>query len=152
MIRAGGIRFSLLCMLALVAYGSGCGSSNNDASTTIDAFVGDWTKHGVTLTIDKSGYGTLSWRTYRTCGEDPPPCDTIRPGHIEVGGRGSLKLEADSQIRAHGQIITTTVPETFPTGPVFVRLDGKSDLLFLDPSPNKSFPFCGPEAAPAACG
>jgi hypothetical protein len=116
-------------------------------------FAGTWFGHGRQLNIDGTGLGTLTWRTYTTCGQDPPPCDTTIGNEIFDGGDATLFLATISAAGASGRVVTSNTPDPFPVGPLTVRLDTATDLLYLSPTPfGQDVPLCGPKAAAGACG
>jgi hypothetical protein len=116
-------------------------------------FAGTWFGHGRQLNIDGTGLGTLTWRTYTTCGQDPPPCDTTIGNEIFDGGDATVFLATISAVGASGRVVTSNTPDLFPVGPLTVRLDTATDLLYLSPTPfGQDVPLCGPKAAAGACG
>jgi hypothetical protein len=110
-------------------------------------FVGSWSAHSTGLEIDGAGTGTLLWRTYRECGQDPPPCDTFAGSYILSGGHATLRLTITSGTTTAGRILSTTDPVHFPIGPLTARLDLRRHELFLSPSPTGDLPFKGPNVA-----
>jgi hypothetical protein len=115
-------------------------------------FVGSWSAHSTGLHIGSAGRGTLFWRTYQTCGEDPPPCDTFAGNSILSGGHATLRLTLALGTTTSGRILSTTDPVHFPIGPLTARLDLRKHELFLSPSPTGDFPFCGQNAPVTDCG
>ena len=116
-------------------------------------FAGTWSGHGRQLNVDGTGLGRLTWRTYTTCGQDPPPCDTTIGNEIFDGGDATVFLTSLSAASASGRVVSSNAPDLFPVGPVTVRLDTAADLLYLSPTPfGQDVPLCGPKAAPGACG
>ncbi|HEX9315983.1 MAG TPA: hypothetical protein VGA71_11330 [Actinomycetota bacterium] len=116
-------------------------------------FAGTWFGHGRQLSVDGTGLGTLTWRTYTTCGQDPPPCDTTIGNEIFDGGGATVFLASITAAGASGRVVSSNTPDLFPVGPLTVRLDTASDLLYLSPTPfGQDVPLCGPKAAAGACG
>ena len=115
-------------------------------------FAGTWFGHGRQLNIDGAGLGTLTWRTYTACGQDPPPCDTTIGNEIFNGGDATVFLASIGAESASGRVVSSNAPDVFPVGPVTVRLDPAADLLYLSPTPfGQDVPLCGPKAAAGAC-
>jgi hypothetical protein len=116
-------------------------------------FAGTWVGHGRQLDIAGSGLGTLTWRTYATCGQDPPPCDTTIGNEIFDGGAATVFLASIGPASASGRVVSSNTPDPFPVGPLTVRLDTATDLLYLSPTPfGQDVALCGPKAAAGACG
>jgi len=116
-------------------------------------FAGTWAGHGRQLTIDSTGVGTLTWRTYANCGQDPPPCDTTIGNEIFDGGAATVFLASIGPDNASGRVISSNTPDPFPVGPLTVRLDTATNLLYLSPTPfGQDVALCGPKAAAGACG
>jgi hypothetical protein len=61
-------------------------STTSSTPTDISAFAGTWVRHGISVSVSRSGHLEGSYRTYRTCGEDPPPCDRVEGNNIIDGG------------------------------------------------------------------
>jgi hypothetical protein len=113
--------------------------------------AGDWAHHGFGISIDPSGLASMTWRTYRVCGTDPPPCDTFSGNEIIDGGHATVVLRSTSSTTAAGRVITTTDPATMAIGPISVRVDPVHDKLFV--SATGGLAFCGPHAPePNDCG
>jgi len=137
-------------------YGSGvshCGPPTASGLGSANAawFIGDWVAHTLGLTFDRDGRGTLTWRTYRTCGQDPPPCDTIRGRETIDGGQAKLRIVAYTGTTASGRVISSSDQEQFPVGPFSLRLDGATGMAHLNPSPRGDDALCGPKTAASAC-
>jgi len=129
-------------------------SSTVDVPTTEESpaarFTGDWGAHTLVLTFDRAGHGTLLWRTYSTCGTDPPPCDTFRGNTVDSGGHATLLITKNSGTSATGQIVTSTDPAQLPAGPFSVR-SAPHGMLMMNPSPRGDSPLCGPKTPVSAC-
>lgn len=114
-------------------------------------FTGMWYHHGVGLTIEASGTGSASWRTYATCGQDPPPCDTFSGNVIDDGGHATFTVTALSAATATGQVLASADPHSAPVGPMTMTLDLANHLLYWSDFPGVA--FCGPETtATEPCG
>jgi hypothetical protein len=116
------------------------------------SFAGQWIAHSALLMIHSPGYGILDWRTYKTCGHDPPPCDIIAGNDIINGGHATFSLAARGPTTASGEVLTTTVPHDVPIGRFTARLDPATDLLHLSVPLFLTNPLCGPNAATARAG
>src|SRR5579862_343458 len=69
-----------------------------------DVFVGDWSRHGVGLTISRfdsaaeQGEALARWRIYTWCQDpvtnapNPPPCDSVIGNSLEDGGIAVIAL------------------------------------------------------------
>ena len=115
-------------------------------------FVGTWFAHTLRLKFDQSGHGTMTWRTYATCGSQPPPCDTFRGNGIEVGGHATLRIITYKPNAASGRVTSSTDQAHLPVGPFTFRLNPATDTADLSPSPRGKFPLCGPKAPSSLCG
>ncbi len=128
-------------------------ASTSSSSVPVAAVLaGTWESHGIGLTIDGQGHGTLVWRTYRDCSTDAPPCDTFQGSDIIDGGHATLTLASVDAPQTTGQILTSTVPEQVPIGPATARFDPVHDELYLSPSTALNERFCGPNAPTNDCG
>jgi hypothetical protein len=110
------------------------------------AFAGHWRLHTTLLAIDPTGYGILSWRTYSTCGHDPPPCDIFSGNYIIDGGSATFTLAATSPTTASGRVLTTTAANQVPLGPFTARLDRVRDLIQVSFPLDGHLPLCGSSA------
>ena len=120
----------------------------------LSKFVGQWIGHGRVLTIRSDGTGTLIYRAYKNCSDDPtPPCDKIVNNQIVDGGRLTFKILqtiADSgNYGAEVQILTANDPAINKSQPGGMSLDTHDVITteFFNEST-----FCGPKAAAGACG
>jgi hypothetical protein len=152
---AGILRASALATIVVVCAGGGCNGaterSAGDPSSSVSrprppestagAFGGDWYAHGIGISIDADGQGTATWRTYRDCDIDPPPCDTFRGHGVFSGGAARFDLRQVDGTVATGRVLTTTDPAAFPVGSLEAYLDRKHDVLHITPSP-RATPFC----------
>ena len=130
--------------------------TTSTTSTTVPQlspqFVGTWVRHGIDLQFAAGGRMTMNWRTYKVCGQTPPPCDQWVGSEINDGGHASITLHATGPATAAGTVLTSSDPSMLPVGPVTASLDEKNDLLFVDPFPGADAPFCGPRATDQRCG
>jgi hypothetical protein len=116
-------------------------------SPTFTAFVGQWYGHGSYLDIHSDGSFTVSARTYRTCGQDPPPCDTFSGNTITDGDVATGQLASVSGEVATGQVTHTTDPPDSPAGPITMTLDPATDTIST-----RDVSYCGPSAPTGNCG
>jgi hypothetical protein len=86
-------------------------------------------------------------RTYRVCGQVPPPCDTVSGNEIIDGDRATGQLTSGSGEVARGVITHTTDPSLSPDGPVKIVLHPSTDSISVN-----EFTFCGTRAPPGYCG
>jgi hypothetical protein len=126
-------------------------AATSSSPVTARWLVGDWTAHTLVLTIDKLGTGRVRWRTYRTCGEDPTPCDTFKGDTIIDGGRATIRLAARGPTTASGRVVSSTDPADLPLGSVTLRFDPSKDVIHSRLSLGRPV-LCGPHAAALLCG
>jgi hypothetical protein len=124
------------------------------APVDVSTFVGQWGGHGRTLTITASGAGTIVYRAYKNCSDDPtPPCDKIENNEIHDGGKLTFQILGTAngmgKWDAHIQIVTSNDPQ-FGKQTTVIELDQHTDVITM-PFFNSST-FCGPKAASGACG
>jgi hypothetical protein len=146
----------------LVAVSTGCASAavstpagpatptaspSPSASPTFAAFAGQWYGHGSYLVIRLDGGFTMGERTYRTCGQDPPPCDTFSGNTITDGDVAAGQLTSVSGEVATGEVTHTTDSADSPTGPITMTLDPATDTISAG-----NVSFCGPSAPAGTCG
>ena len=137
---------------ALIGLISCGGSAGPGVAAPAGPFAGQWSAHSTSLSIDRTGHGTLTWRIYRTCGEDPPPCDTMSGDLITPGGKATLVVTAQGPGSARGRILSSTDPADFPPGPLTARFDPHADVVYFSPFPVGPVPVCGPRARADLCG
>ena len=128
--------------------------STGPAPADVAAFVGEWGGHGRTLTITASGAGTIVYRAYKNCSDDPkPPCDKIENNEIHDGGKLTFQILGTAngmgKWDAHIRIVTSNDPQ-FGKKTTVIELDQDTDVITM-PFFNSST-FCGPKAAAGACG
>lgn len=110
--RIGAVALALLCMAC-----GGTGATAGPAATPgLTPFVGIWSRHGAGLTIVPDGSFSFEWRTYRTCGQDPPPCDQIVNDVITDGGHAIGTMHPVGARAAVGQVSATSDATVVPAG------------------------------------
>ena len=66
-------------------------------TTTLSRFDGDWGGHGRELVFTSPGHGTVTYRSYVWCSDNPnPPCDSTKDNQIVAGGSVTIKLTSAS--------------------------------------------------------
>lgn len=115
-------------------------------------FAGSWSHHGIGLRIDSTGSGTADWRTYATCGQDPPPCDTFSGNLITDGGHATLTVTAAGPTVANVQILDSTDTKNVPLGSTTMTFDFAHRLVYWADWPGTA--FCGADSVigPITCG
>jgi hypothetical protein len=113
-------------------------------------FAGEWAGHSLELKLDRAGRGTMLWRTYKTCGTDPPPCDTFRGNTIDSGGHATLLVTKYATETASGRVITSTDQAELPIGQFSLRL-AANGMMTLSPWAGSHYPLCGPNTPNSAC-
>ena len=136
-----------LALLAtvLVACAAPGASPGPAASPSLTPFLGAWSRHGAGLTISPDGSFSLEWRTYRTCGQDPPPCDQIVNNLITDGGRAIGTLHSAGARSADGRVSATTDAAFVPAAS-FVAEVTDYQLLTLR-FPSTTLALCGNDCA-----
>lgn len=120
-------------------------------ATGAGAFAGAWYHHGIAMTIAAAGNGTADWRTYSTCGQDPPPCDTFAGNVIEDGGHATFTVTAATATTANVQVLASTDRKEVPLGSSTMTLDLQNQLLYWSDWGQTA--FCGTKSAPGSpCG
>jgi hypothetical protein len=150
---------ALTCLLVLTL--TACAASRPAAAPTVPAAVATpspapnfirfsrpWGAHGRGLTLDATGHGSLHWRTYQWCKDDPrPPCDSIAPsGQIIYGGNAIVVLTTVEGSTAYGHISSSTDPRAWPVGPFQITVL-PYDMVRLEPG---AILLCGPDFAKLA--
>jgi hypothetical protein len=141
--RARLLASGLVLLTALLAACAAPGASSPTPAGTpnLALFVGVWARHGAALTIESDGRFNIQWRTYRTCGQDPPPCDQFVNNLITSGGQAIGSMHAVAARSAVGQVSAsndaTVVPATS-----FVAGVTEYQLLTLR-FPSTSLALCG---------
>ena len=92
----------------------------------------------------------MLWRTYRTCGTDPPPCDTFRGNAIDSGGHATLLITEQTAATASGRVSASTDPADLPIGPFSLR-SAPNAMLTLSPWPGSDYRLCGPKTPASTC-
>jgi hypothetical protein len=120
------------------------------ASPSLAPFLGVWSRHGAGLTISPDGSFSFGWRTYRTCGQDPPPCDQIVNNVITDGGRAIGTLHAVATRSADGHVSATTDATVVPAGSFVADVTDYQVLTLRFPS--TTLTLCGNDFAKLAPG
>jgi hypothetical protein len=94
-------------------------------------FADTWHLHTYAVTINPDGTGYADWRTYRTCGQDPPPCETWTGNIINDGGHATFHLTSVTGTEAQGTVDISTDPSRLPAGPLHLTL-APNDLLVIN--------------------
>jgi len=142
---SGGLALLATILVACAGPGSSPGPA---ARPDLTPFVGVWSRHGAGLTISPDGSLSLEWRTYRTCGQDPPPCDQIVNDLINDGGRAIGTVHAVAARSAGGRVSATT-DATFVPATSFVAEVTDYQLLTLR-FPSTTLALCGNDFAKRA--
>jgi hypothetical protein len=91
----------------------------------LEPFATQWATHGVSLDVDTTGHGELTWRIYRWCSDDPtPPCDRLQSSEIDPGGGAAIAFTRVDGQTAHGFVIGSTDTTRTAIGPVTMTIDG----------------------------
>jgi hypothetical protein len=94
-----------------------------DEEVSLSAFVGDWGRHGLQLTISDDGTAWARWRVYQWCGPGvPQPCDRIENDYLISGGQADLVFAPQAPDSAQGEVLSSTDAESYDLGPVTLRL------------------------------
>jgi hypothetical protein len=114
-------------------------------------FVGVWIGHGRALEVLNSGEAHFSYRTYRVCGADPPPCDSLIGNAISDGGRITVQLESSAPAGAFGTVVSST-DSTYPAGSAAMLELSANDILNVRIGNRDFATFCGDAAPLGYCG
>ncbi len=120
--RKGALLLGLLLVACAPPSSSGGPASTAPPGATaapsqdLSLFVGVWSRHGADLTITPDGSFSFEWRTYRMCGQGPPPCDQIVNNLITDGGRALGMMHAVGDHSAVGEVTATNDPTFVPSG------------------------------------
>ena len=142
---SGGLALLATILVACAGPGSSPGPA---ARPDLTPFVGVWSRHGAGLTISPDGSFSLEWRTYRTCGQDPPPCDQFVNNLIVSGGRAVGTLRAIGSRTAVGQVTATNDPAFAPDGSFLADITDYQLLTLRFPS--AALTLCGKSFGTAA--
>lgn len=123
------------------------GHSSATTSPSFAAFAGHWSGHDSYLDVRSDGGFTLGARTFRVCGQDPPPCDTWSGNTITDGDIATGRLTSLTGEIATGEVTRTTDPADSPAGKITMTLDPATDTLSAS-----NVSFCGPSAPSGTCG
>ncbi len=113
-------------------------------------FVGVWLGHGRQLAVQAKGVADLAYRTYRTCGQDPPPCDDFA-GNPD-GGQMMLQFTRATPPFATGHVTQSNDPIHQNGTLATATLMASDDALELTLGSYDFGLFCGPHASPGFCG
>jgi hypothetical protein len=117
-------------------------------SPDLQPFVGDWGRHGFDLKITRDGSFTFAWRTYRFCGQFPPPCDRMVNNSIVDGGQATGTEHAVAARSAAGQVAATNDATVVPAA-TFVA-DVTAYQLLTVRFPSITLTLCGADFAKVA--
>ena len=123
-------------------------SPQPSATTSFALFAGRWVRSSGGFIIQSDGSFTVSLRTYTWCTEGPAPCDSISNNVITGGDTASGHLTSSSGDLATGVVTKTTDPKQTPEGTITFTIKPSADLISISGEGD----FCGPQAAPGACG
>ena len=117
----------------------------------------DWYTHGGGVSIRPDGTFSFIYRTYRTCGQDAPPCDTLHTDThvIDSGGFVTGRITAGATPRWSGVISGASEPGSWPVGDITVSYDASTDSLHIQPASGnfqQGVVVCGPNAPESFCG
>jgi hypothetical protein len=95
----------------------------------LSKFAGTYSGHGRGLTITAAGKGTIAYRVYKWCSDDPtPPCDDMQGNNIIDGGQITFVLRsafaAGTSTIAEGVLTSSTDPSIPQGQPVTARRSG----------------------------
>ena len=138
----------VLLVSVLVACAAPGASPGPAASPGLTPFLGVWSRHGAGLTISPDGSFSFDWRTYRMCGQYPPPCDQVVNNVITGGGRATGTVHAVAARSADGQVSATTDANVVPAAS-FVADVTDYQLLTLR-FPSTTLTLCGNDFAKLA--
>jgi hypothetical protein len=131
-------------------------AGSSGSGLTVGYFAGGWSRHGEALIIGASGHGTMTFRTYRWCSQEPaPPCDALVGDSIDSGGHAAFVLTtihasgptADGTLTTTNEPVPVGVPVTMavntrdsagPTSVTVTGLDGRSTVYCSDRTPGIS--------------
>ncbi len=115
----------------------------------------DWYRHGTFFTVESDGSFSLTYRTYRDCGQYPSPCDRTEGHEIFSGGFVYGNFSSGSSPEWVGEITSASTPRSWPNGAVTATYDRETDTLQLKPASGDfrdGVLLCGPRSAVNACG
>lgn len=158
-----------LLLLACLLLAAGCGSSDDvtategpsvpDAADAAEEFepgvlAQGWMAHGRSIAVRADGSFEISYRTYRWCSTDPPPCDPDAGGTIGHGGRATGTFDGGAGPAWTGTITEAVEPEVWPPGPVEATYDPETGTLEVRSTvePMEPWVFCGPTRHDDRCG
>jgi len=96
---------------------------------SVAQFAGTWYRHGVGARVAESGDIEASYRTYRWCTDEPPPCDRLNGSEIVSGGRLVGRIEPSTSRSARIVVNSDSAGLVADGEAVFELLeDGKARL------------------------
>jgi hypothetical protein len=144
---SAGLVLLLSVLVACAAPGASAGAPGPEASPAatpvLTPFLGIWSRHGAGLTISPDGSFSFEWRTYRMCGQYPPPCDQIVNNVITGGGRAIGTMHAVAARSAGGRVSATTDATFVPAGSFIADVTDYQLLTLRFPS--TTLRLCGNE-------
>jgi hypothetical protein len=114
-IRPGAGLAALLALLCVACSAPGAPATPG-STPDLTPFVGVWSRHGAGMTVVPDGGFSVEWRTYRVCGQDPPPCDQIVNNLLTDGGRAIGTMHATGVRAAAGQVSASNDATVVPAG------------------------------------
>jgi hypothetical protein len=142
------VQFGLSKLVACVAVLSILGAPVRDAARAADEpfspIAGDWSRHGLGLSVSEDGSVEAIWRVYRWCGPGVQlPCDELTGNLIISGGRADITLNsADDSGTFQGEVNATSDPELLDVGPVSL-VPQPFGMLLLEQG-DMQLTLCGP--------
>jgi hypothetical protein len=119
----------------------------------LSRFAGKYAGHGHALAIAADGSGTITYRVYKWCSDDPtPPCDDMQGNNIIDGGQITFVLRsafaAGTSTIGEGVITSSTDPTMTQGQPLTARRSGYIVALSTGGT------FCAPNTPPKewVCG
>lgn len=127
-------------------------AASADQDADFSAFAGSWLGHGRRLRVDLDGLVRVDYRTYRLCGQDSAPCDTVTDDGIVDGGHITLQLTDVSDTVASGAVLDSSDPTYDVGAPAVLRLNTDATVLIVHLGSEEFATFCGDEVAAGTCG
>jgi hypothetical protein len=114
---------ALFVLAALLAISPPVRAQSEPEELSLTAFVGDWSRHGVVLSVADDGSATALWRIYEWCGPGvTQPCDRLEGNRLIAGGRAELVFTPAAPDAAMGEVVASNDHQLFEPGPVALRL------------------------------
>jgi hypothetical protein len=114
-------------------------------------FAGVWAGHGRILEVNSDGSAFISYRTYRVCGQEPLPCDTVTGNQISHGGQIMVELVSASPTLTVGRIQSSSDPD-YPVGTAASLVLDPQDAIHVWFDGVSFGNFCGARSPVAYCG